>query len=108
LSGTLSGGLSYHFERLDADAAQAADERSQARHSLVISDAAAARADLGPTRFSHQVSQPSGDNPSLQHDTITAFTARRRVAANAVALGAWYYTRVSGSAAQDSSALPLG
>ena len=34
--------------------------------------------------------------------------ARRSLAANAVTVGAWDYARISGTAAQDSSALELG
>ena len=98
-------GLSYHFEHLDGDAAKAADERGHARHTLVITDAAAPRTDLGNTRFTsrHATAKVWG-----QKDSITAFMARRSVQPNAVTLGAWDYDRIAGTAAQDTSALELG
>jgi type VI secretion system secreted protein VgrG len=40
-------GLSYHFEHLDVDAANSADQQGQARHTVVITDTAAPHADLG-------------------------------------------------------------
>jgi len=98
-------GLSYHFEHLDGDAAKSADERGQARHCLVITDAQTARPDLGDTRFT---SRHNSAGLWGQKDAITAFMARRVVAANAVAVGAWDCERVAGAAAQDSSALELG
>ena len=98
-------GLSYHFEHQDGDAAQDADQRGQARHCLVITDAQAPRADLGATRFTsrHTTAKVWG-----QKDAITAFMARRSLQPNAVALGSWDYKRLAGTAAQDASALELG
>jgi len=88
-------GLSYHFEHLDGDAAKSADERGQARHCLVITDAQTARPDLGDTRFT---SRHNSAGLWGQKDAITAFMARRVVAANAVAVGAWDCERVTGAA----------
>jgi type VI secretion system secreted protein VgrG len=98
-------GLSYHFEHLDGDAARGADQQGHARHVLLISDAAAPRAELGPTRFTgrHTTAKVWG-----QKDAVTAFMARRSVTPNAVARGSWDYARVAGTASQDSSALDLG
>ena len=97
-------GLSYHFEHLDGDAADQADSQGQARHVLVIADAAAyatSTPDLGQVRFtSRQVAAPA--------DSVTAFMAARHVAANAVTLGAWDYKCVSGTAGVDASALDFG
>jgi type VI secretion system secreted protein VgrG len=98
-------GLSYHVEHLDDSddnqAAQAADSQGQARHVLVITDAAAAAPDLGQVRFtSRQV--------AADQDAITAFMAARQVASNAVSLGAWDYEQVAGTAGLDASALDFG
>jgi type VI secretion system secreted protein VgrG len=46
-----SEGLSWHIEHLGDDDAATADEQGKARHVMVITDAGAERADLGPIRF---------------------------------------------------------
>ena len=102
-------GLSYHVEHLDDNdynkAAKSANEQGQARHVLVITDAAAARPYLGQVRFtSRQVFVSNAANK----DCITAFMAARHIAPNAVVLGAWDYERVAGTAGSDTSALAFG
>jgi type VI secretion system secreted protein VgrG len=102
-------GLSYHFEHLDGDSAKQADSQGQARHVLVITDAAAALPDLGQVRFtSRQMVANSSFNPGVHKDAITAFMAARHVATNAVSLGAWDYEQVAGTAGSDASALDFG
>ena len=102
-------GLSYHVEHLDGEEAKNADTRGQARHVLVISDAGAALPDLGAVRFtSRHVTANSAANPFDQKDSINTFMASRKVAANAVTLGAWDYEHLAGTAGADSSALDLG
>lgn len=98
-------GLSYHFEHVDGQAAKDVDSRGQARHLLVIGDAAAPRVDLGQARFT---SRHTSANLPGQQDAVSAFMSRRSVTANAVTLAAWDYQRVAGVAGEDSSALSLG
>lgn len=98
-------GLSYRFEHLDGQAARDADIHGHARHVLVITDSAAARADLGEARFT---TRHTTANLPGQQDAVTAFMACRRIQPNAVSLGAWDYERVAGTAAEDASALGLG
>jgi type VI secretion system secreted protein VgrG len=98
-------GLSYHVEHLDGDAARDADTQGQARHVLVITDAAASLPDLGAVRFT---SRHVTANAPGQNDAVSAFMAARKVAANAVTLGAWDDAQVAGTAGSDSSALDVG
>lgn len=98
-------GLSYHFEHLDGQAAADADAAQHARHVLVITDRLAPRTELGSVRFT---SQHATANLDGQKDSITAFMGQRQLAANAVALAAWDYKRLSGASAEDASTLALG
>lgn len=98
-------GLSYHFEHLDGEAAEAADKKSHARHVLVVTDRAAQRPHLGDARFA---GQHVSANLRGQKDSVIAFAAHRELQANAVALGAWDYKKLSGTAASDESALDQG
>ena len=98
-------GLSYHVEHLDGAAAKDADSRGQARHVLVITDAGAALPELGAVRFArrHVTANTRG-----QKDAVSTFMASRKVAANAVTLGAWDCAQVAGTAGADSSVLDFG
>jgi type VI secretion system secreted protein VgrG len=98
-------GLSYHFEHLDGEAAQAADEQGHARHVIVITDRHAPSPHLGDARFAGQ--HPSANLPG-QKDAVTAFAAVRRVQPQAITLGAWDERRVAGVSATLQSALDLG
>ncbi len=98
-------GLHYWFEHLaDEDTAQA-DRGARSRHVLVIADAQAERADLGPIRFAGQLRSALTQRPQ---DPIDSFAAERRLTTNAVALGSWDYARLAGTSARASSALSLG
>jgi type VI secretion system secreted protein VgrG len=105
-------GLSFHFEH-DASAS-AGGAQAQARHCLVITDRAAKHPDLGTLRFSRPVQGSSGIAALVgsllgaNEDTITAFAAHRQVRPNAVALGSWNYKQLTGTSAQDASALAQG
>jgi type VI secretion system secreted protein VgrG len=98
-------GLSYHFEQLSGEQAASATQAGRARHRLVITDEQAARPDLGEVRFTsaHDTAWQAG-----QHDAVTAFAATRRLATNAVTLGAWDYKQLSAHSASVSTALDVG
>lgn len=97
-------GLSYRFEHLQDEAAGEADESGRARHMLIVSDALAARPELGPIRFA--ASRVTSQRKAA--DAITGFTATRSVAGNAVTLGAWNYRQVAGTTGGDATALAIG
>jgi hypothetical protein len=69
-----SEGLSWHIEHLGDDDAATADEQGKARHVMVITDAGAERADLGPIRFA--ALHPTAVVDGLE-DPITGFAAQR-------------------------------
>jgi type VI secretion system secreted protein VgrG len=98
-------GLHYWFEHLSDEAGAQADTSGLARHVMVIADAQAQRADLGPIRFTAQ--HPAAYLPGLE-DPITAFMAQRRLTPNAVALGSWDYAKLAGTSATTQTALDLG
>ena len=98
-------GLSYHFEHLDGDAAQAADKQGHARHVLVLTDRASTRPELGTVRFTSQ--HPTA-NVLGQQDAVTAFMVQRQLQPNAVTLGSWNYKQLAGTSAADSTALDIG
>lgn len=100
-----SEGLSYHFEHLSGQQAADAGAAKHAQHVLVITDRMAQRAELGSVRFT---SQHATANLAGQRDSITAFTAQRDLATNAVTLAAWDYKRLSGVSAQEHTALAVG
>ena len=100
-----SEGLSWHIEHLGEDDAATADEQGKARHVMVITDAGAERADLGPIRFA--ALHPTAVVAGLE-DPITGFAAQRTLPPNAVALGSWNYRNLAGSSAELASALDLG
>ncbi|MCY7314788.1 MAG: type VI secretion system tip protein VgrG, partial [Rubrivivax sp.] len=100
--------LSLRFEQLTGSAAEQADKTAQARHKLILSDAASessARPDLGPLRFARQ--HITANRPG-QKDAITAFEARRSLGPNAATVGSWNYKHLTGTAAAATSARPLG
>jgi type VI secretion system secreted protein VgrG len=98
-------GLHYWFEHLDGSAGAEADRQGRARHVLVIADAQAERADLGPIRFSGQRRSARTQRPE---DPIDTFAAERRLTANAVALGSWDPAKLAGTAARAASAPGAG
>ena len=93
-----SEGLSWRFEH-DQGEKPCAD--GQSRHSVVIFDSTAERPATGPLRF-HAVRAAERD------DAIDQFSARREVAANAVAIGSWDPAQVMAPAAEQSSGLDAG
>lgn len=100
-----SEGLSWHIEHLGEEDAATADEQGKARHVMVITDAGAERADLGPIRFA--ALHPTAVFEGLE-DPITGFAAQRSLPPNAVALGSWNYRSLAGASAELASALDLG
>jgi type VI secretion system secreted protein VgrG len=99
-----SEGLSWHIEHLGEDDAATADEQGKARHVMVITDAGAERADLGPIRFAalHPTAVVDGwktRSPALPPSAPPP---------NAVALGSWNYRNLAGASAELASALDLG
>ena len=97
-------GLSFHFEHLDGQALADADRRGHAQHVMVITDRQSSRADLGPLRYT----RPDVRLGARPQDGISAFAAHRSAGPNAVALGAWNYKQLTGTAATDSTALQHG
>jgi type VI secretion system secreted protein VgrG len=98
-------GLSYHFVQSDGEEAQEADRAGRGRHQLVITDRQAQRSDLGELRFTAQHVTAVREG---QRDAITAFSARRAVAANAVTLGSWAPRELVGHSAAVETALTIG
>ena len=98
-------GLSYRFEHLEDDKAQAADDAGNARHVLVIADAAADRPDLGDVRFT---SRHATANLAGQNDAVSTFSASRAVGANAATVASWNYKQVAGTSAADATTLDIG
>uniref|UniRef100_UPI0035AFA930 type VI secretion system Vgr family protein n=1 Tax=Aquabacterium sp. TaxID=1872578 RepID=UPI0035AFA930 len=88
-------GLSYHFEHddaADADSLTADDDRARhARHCLVITDATSARPELGALRLGRPGLRGLD---GLPQDTLTQFSATRRVRPTAVTLAAWRPTQL--------------
>lgn len=85
-----------------------------ARHCLVVFDAHAEMADLGPLRFSRPDMRGGGllgsgllDGGWAQ-DTVTAWQVGQQVTPNAVTRGAWDERQVAGVAAQTRSTLAHG
>ncbi len=97
-------GLSWHFEHLEAGTDDA-DAQGHAQHVLVVTDRLGTRPALGDVRFTgmHPTAHLQG-----QKDAVTAFMAQRQLLPNAVTLGSWNYKQLAGTAAEDSTALPIG
>jgi type VI secretion system secreted protein VgrG len=89
--------LSYHFEHEDAAEARGlpSDEQARhARHCLVITDATSARPDLGALRLGRPAP-----------DTLTQFSATRRVRPSAVTIAAWRPTQLVSATGQAEASL---
>jgi len=71
----------------------------------VITDRLAPRPDLGHLRFTAQ--HPTAHTEG-QRDAVTAFSARRALQANAVAVGSWNYKHLAGTTAERATALDIG
>jgi type VI secretion system secreted protein VgrG len=100
-----SEGLSWRFEHDQADAGRTGrDDHGQSLHRLVIFDSRAqAPSTPGGARLRfHGVRATEGD------DAVDAFGARRRIAANAVAISSWDPAQLLAPAAEQQSMLDAG
>ncbi len=75
--------------------------RAQARHTLVIFDAEAARPDLGPLRFSRPGMRGALPDDTAQ-DTLTAWSPAQQAGPLAITLGAWDERQLAGTSAHAS------
>jgi type VI secretion system secreted protein VgrG len=99
----VSEGLSWRFEHEQAQDA-GPDDHGQARHRLIVFDS---RAALPPTPGG-DVLRFHGVRATERDDTIDAFGARRRLAANAAGISGWDPAQLLAPAAERHSGLDAG
>ena len=98
-------GLSWRFEHEQAGAGRAGrDDHGQSRHRLVIFDSRAQAPSMpGGARLRFH-----GVRATERDDAVDAFGARRRIAANAVAISSWDPAQLLAPAAEQQSMLDAG
>jgi type VI secretion system secreted protein VgrG len=94
-------GLLFHFEQLDGQAAQAADQAGHARHVMVITDGAAQPLELGTLRYT----QPRPDRlQPAPTDALTQLSLQAQAPLAGAAIGHWDAQALHGRAGEAGSA----